>query len=103
MVTKKFNAAQDVLVLNGSDTRDSKIGFQLVGLTTGTFVAEASNDGGTTWVTMGMYPIAGGAVVTSITADGFVYVQAAGCALVRFRASALSSGTPTGYALPVYL
>lgn len=103
MVTKKFNVVNDEMRLNGSNERDSKIAFQLVGLTTGTFVAEASNDGGTTWVTMGMYPIAGGAVVTSITADGFVYVQAGGIALVRFRASVLTTGTPTGYAMPVYL
>ena len=101
MVTKKYTAANDELRLNGGDGKDSKIGFQLVGLTTGTFVAEASNDGGTTWVAMAMYPIAGGAAVASITADGFVYVQSGGMALVRFRASALSSGTPTGYALPV--
>lgn len=102
MVTKKFNVVNDELRLNGSDMRDAKVGFQLVGLTTGTFVAEASNDGGTTWVAMGMYPIAGSAAVASITADGFVYVNAGGCGLIRFRASVLTTGTPTGYALPVY-
>jgi hypothetical protein len=101
MVSSALAAANAELRLSGSDEKWSKLGVQVVGTFTATFVAEGSNDGGTTWVAIGMLPWAGGAAVASATAAGGWWVPTDGMALVRIRVSAYTSGTLNVYALPV--
>lgn len=76
----------------------SKVGLQVVGITNATVSFEATIDG-TNWVALAVTPAAGGAAVTSVTADGLVIASVSGLLLIRTRVSAWTSGTINVYAL----
>ena len=69
------------------------VGIQVTGTWTGTLTFEVSVDG-TNFVTLGVTPTAGGAVVTTATANGAWTVQNGGYTTVRARFSTPTSGTP---------
>lgn len=70
------------------------VGIQVVGSFTATLVPEYSIDGGTTWLTATVFPVGGGAGVTSLTAAGAWRFGTAGLSNFRVRCSAFTS-SPT--------
>jgi putative flippase GtrA len=68
------------------------VGIQLTGTWAGTVTFEATVDG-STWVTVAAVPAAGGASVTSATANGVWTVENKGFSGVRARFSTATSGT----------
>ena len=67
-------------------------GIQLTGTFTGTVQFEETLDSGTTWITKTVYPVAGGAGVTSATAVGTWKFACGGSTNFRVRCSAFTSG-----------
>lgn len=67
-------------------------GIQLTGTFTGTVQFEETLDSGTTWITKTVYPVGGGAGVTSATATGTWKFACGGSTNFRVRCSAFTSG-----------
>jgi len=67
-------------------------GIQLTGTFTGTVQFEETLDSGVTWITKTVYPVAGGAGVTSATATGTWKFACGGSTNFRVRCSAFTSG-----------
>jgi hypothetical protein len=67
-------------------------GIQLTGTFTGTVQFEETLDSGTTWITKTVYPVSGGAGVTSATATGTWKFACGGSTNFRVRCSAFTSG-----------
>lgn len=68
------------------------VAIQVTGTWAGTLTFEASIDG-TNYVAAGVTPIAGGAVVTTTTANGIWWLQNNGYITIRARFSTATSGT----------
>src|SRR5664280_159207 len=64
----------------------------LSGTWTGTIQFEATGDGGATWASVNVTPLASTTAVTSTTSNGTWQVNAAGFTGLRMRASATMSG-----------
>lgn len=67
-------------------------GVQLTGTFTGTVQFEETLDSGTTWIAKTVYPVGGGAGVTSATATGQWKFATGGSTNFRVRCSAFTSG-----------
>lgn len=67
-------------------------GIQLTGTFTGTVQFEETLDSGTTWIAKTVYPVGGGAGVTSATATGQWKFACGGSTNFRVRCSAFTSG-----------
>lgn len=72
----------------------SRVGFQVKGVTTATVSFEGTING-VDWVALSVVPLAGGAAVTTATADGIFTATVSGITSVRARISAWTSGTIT--------
>ena len=66
----------------------------LKGTWTGVITFEACNDPAATFFALPMTPIAGGATVTTASANGLWYVQNTGFSVIQARFSTATSGTP---------
>lgn len=86
-----LNAAYSLALNNG----EGVVGFSITGLTGSgaTLVPEASNDGGTTWSAVNAVAPSSGALVTALSANQQVRVNAGGHTNLRFRVSVAGSGT----------
>jgi hypothetical protein len=67
-------------------------GVQLLGTFTATVQFEETLDGGTTWIAKTVYPVGGGAGVTSATGTGQWKFSTGGSTHFRVRCSAFTSG-----------
>lgn len=87
-------ATDETIALAGFLTHGS-IGIQLSGTWTGTITFEATIQG-TTWVTVGLFPVAtpAASVATTATANGMWGNVLNGARAFRCRFSTASSGTP---------
>lgn len=76
-------------------TEHGTAGIDVRGTFTATLIPEGSIDAGTTWFTVTINPVGGGAGVTSITAAGAWTAAIAGFTNFRVRIDAYTSGTAT--------
>ncbi len=81
-------------VLSLRATGAASVGVQVSGTFTGlTLVFEASQDGGTTWISVSGFPFAGGAAVSAVSGTGNWLIPVYSFTLIRVRATAIASGS----------
>jgi hypothetical protein len=92
MGQKVVTAAQDATPAIGGGAQGSIVGVNLKDAT-GAFVGTITFEGliGGNWVAIGAEPFAGGALVTTATANGSWRIRTAGTEGVRARCSALTT------------
>ena len=72
----------------------SKVGIQVVGISTATVTFECTIDG-VNWVSLSGNNVATAAAITSLSADGIFTALVSGLYLIRARVSAWTAGTIT--------
>ncbi len=91
LAAASLNAAYTLALNNG----EGVVGFSVTGLTGSgaTLVPEASNDGGTSWSTINAVAPSTGTLLTALTVNQQVRVNAGGHTNLRLRVSTAGSGT----------